>query len=172
MATGMELSIPDTLLLSPDLVDFMLGPVSIKIGSCSAARIPSVAQAFGCQVASDRRKVCVFVSESRCAAVLRDLRAGGAVAVVFSRPQTHRTLQLKAPIARIEPLLPGDQALIDLHGQRTTRELTSLGYPLHFAQGVMTMGDSQDAVRVCFEPAVAFDQTPGAGAGMQLEIKP
>ena len=172
MATGMDLSLPtDTLLLSPDLVDFMLGPVSIKIGSCSAG-VPSVAQGFGCQIAADRRKVCVFVSESRCAGVLRDLRAGAAVAVVFSRPQTHRTLQLKAPLARIEALMPGDQALIDIHGQRTTRELTSLGYPLQFAQGVMTLGDCQDAVRVCFEPALAFDQTPGAGAGMQLEIKP
>lgn len=159
------------LLLSPDLVTFMLGPVAIKVGSCSAEHVPSVAQGYGCRLSPETGEVCVFLSESRSAGVLRDLRDGGAFAAVFSRPATHRTVQLKSPVVRIEPPQPGDAALIQRHGQRTTGELVSLGYPQAFSRALMAPGIA-DAVCVCFVPVAAFDQTPGEDAGKALAGAP
>lgn len=156
-------------LVSLDLVDFLAGPVSIKVGSCSLGHLPSVAQAFACKVSQGRQEVIIFLSESRSATVLRDLRAGGAIAVTFSRPATHRTIQLKAKAARLEPLQPGDQELIDLHGRRTAAELVSLGYPPPFSEALMTLG-TRDAIRVCVTPELAFDQTPGVEAGRPMSI--
>ncbi|MDO8907982.1 MAG: hypothetical protein Q7W55_05710 [Pseudohongiella sp.] len=160
------------LLLTNDLVDFMLGPISMKAGSCSMARVPSISQAYGCRVSpaiheAGASEVCVFLSESRSAAVLRDLRDGGAFSVVFSRPATHQTVQLKAAAVRIEPLHDGDKTLIERYGQRAMGELISLGYPPSFSKAVMAP-DITDGVSVCFVPYAAFDQTPGAGAGQPL----
>lgn len=160
------------LLLTGDLIDFLLGPISMKAGSCSSALVPSISQAYGCRVAratgdNGTDEVCVFLSESRSAAVLRDLRAGGAFSVVFSRPTTHRTVQLKAMAVRIEPLQPGDKALIDRYCLRAAGELISLGYTPAYSKALMAP-DVDDAVCVYFAPNAAFDQTPGAAAGQPL----
>ncbi|MDO8272153.1 MAG: hypothetical protein Q7U82_09575 [Gammaproteobacteria bacterium] len=168
----MSSTIHGSLLLTSDLVDFLLGPNSIKAGSCSSALVPSISHAYGCKVSrasSEGRagEVCVFLSESRSAAVLRDLRDGGAFSVVFSRPTTHRTVQLKANAVRIEPLQSGDKALLDRYCLRTAGELISLGYTPAFSKALMAP-DITDAVCVCFVPTAAFDQTPGAGAGQPL----
>ncbi|MDP1933081.1 MAG: hypothetical protein Q8L60_16635 [Gammaproteobacteria bacterium] len=170
----MSSSVHGALLLTSDLVDFVLGPISMKAGSCSRDLVPSISQAYGCRVSRSSNgagvdEVCVFLSESRSANVLRDLRDGGAFSVVFSRPTTHRTVQLKAVAVRIEPLQPGDQALIDRYGLRASGELISLGYPPAFSQALMAPGIT-DAVCVCFVPNAAFDQTPGAGAGQPLGV--
>ncbi len=161
----------EALVLSQDLVDFMLGPISMKAGSCSKALVPSISQAYGCRVSRIGREtsVCVFLSESRSAAVLRDLREGGAFSVVFSRPTTHRTVQLKATSVRFEPLQSGDKALLDLYCQRAVSELISLGYTPAFSEALMEP-DITDAVCVCFVVSAAFDQTPGAGAGLALGV--
>lgn len=155
------------LLFHRELIDFLLGPIAIKVGSCSAARVPSVSQAYGCRISRDSGEVCVFLSESRSTNVLRDLRDGGAFSAVFSRPATHRTVQLKAHTVRIQPLEAGDQVLIERHGLRAAGELISLGYAPVFSQALMAP-DITDAVCVCFLPVAGFDQTPGTGAGQPL----
>lgn len=159
--------ISGALLFNQELTDFLLGPIAIKVGSCSVARVPSVSQAYGCRISPATGEVCVFLSESRSTKVLRDLRDGGAFSAVFSRPATHRTVQLKAPAVRIRPLEAGDQALIERHGLRAAGELISLGYAPAFSQALMAP-EITDAVCVCFLPVAGFDQTPGAGAGQPL----
>lgn len=163
----MSSTVTGALLFSRDLIDFLLGPIAIKAGSCSSARVPSVTQAYGCRISPTHDEICVYLSESRSFAVLRDLRDGGAFSAVFSRPATHRTVQLKAPTARIESLQEGDRTVIDRHGLRAAGELISLGYPTAFSRALMAPNIT-DAVRVCFVPMAAFDQTPGAGAGQPL----
>lgn len=173
----MSSTVHGALLLTSDLVDFMLGPISMKAGSCSRGLVPSISQAYGCRVSRSSSsvgvdEVCVFLSEARSAAVLRDLRDlrdGGAFSVVFSRPTTHRTVQLKAAAVRVEALQPGDQALIDRYGLRASGELIALGYSPAFSQALMAP-DISDGVCVCFVPSAAFDQTPGAGAGQPLGV--
>ncbi|WP_167507450.1 hypothetical protein [Marinobacter vulgaris] len=129
--------------------------------------MPSVSQAYGCRICRATGEVCVFLSESRSTSVLRDLRDGGAFSAVFSRPATHKTVQLKAPAVRIQPLEAGDQVLIERHGLRAAGELISLGYAPAFSQALMAP-DITDAVCVCFMPVVGFNQTPGVGAGQPL----
>lgn len=158
------------LLLTSNLIDFLLGPISMKAGSCSHALVPSISQAFGCRITRDGSgagQVCVFLSESRSATVLRDLRNGGAFSAVFSRPTTHRTVQLKASSVRIEALQPGDKELIDRYCQQAAGELVSLGYSPEFSKALMAP-EINDGVCVCFVPSAAFDQTPGVGAGQPL----
>lgn len=158
-------------LLDQARVVFLLGPVSISVASHDAAGVPSLARAFGCRVAEDRREVVVLVPTRTAEDLLRDLAARAPIAVVFSRPKTHETLQLKAPAARLEPLGPTDRQRIRGSGSALAAELIALGYSAAFSHALVAPS-REDAVAVSFSPTLLFDQTPGPRAGKRLEPRP
>jgi len=156
-----------TPLLDEAQAQFLARPVGITIGSCDAARVPSLARALGCRVAPDRRSVTVFVAEAHAEALLRDLRGGGAVAAVFSWPPTHETLQLKGTGAALVPLTPEDYAQMRGYRRGFADALRQLGYRDTLADGIVpTVEDA--AVGIVFTPVAAFNQTPGPSAGQPL----
>jgi hypothetical protein len=155
-------------LLDATFAEFIQQRVSINVASCSAARVPSLARAFGCRVSRNRSQVTVFLSVQRAEPLLKDLRAGSAVAVVFTRPTTHQTIQLKGRDAAIVPLADGDRALMRAYGAGFVEEIRAIGYRDPFASAMM-MAVAEEAVGVRFTPAAAFDQTPGPKAGQRLD---
>ncbi|RKT44920.1 hypothetical protein BDD21_2324 [Thiocapsa rosea] len=158
----------DCPLLDQARVEFLLGPVSICLASRDAAGVPSLARAFGCRVTADRLEVAVLVPTRTAEALLRDVTAGAPIAVVFSRPKTHETLQLKAPAARLEPLGPTDRQRMRASGSAFAAELIALGYSAVFSHALVAPSN-EDAVAVAFSPTLLFDQTPGPRAGRRLE---
>jgi hypothetical protein len=161
----------DAPLLDAARADFITHHVAMNVASCSAARVPSVVRAHGCRVSPDRRRVTVFVSVPRAAKVIEDLRAGGGIAVVFTLPHTHETLQLKAARADVVPLAPGDAACIRAYVESLVEELCRVGYKETLGRAVMSSAD-EESVGLSFEPAAAFVQTPGPKAGSRLERRP
>jgi hypothetical protein len=151
-------------------VAFMLGPVSVSVAGRDAANVPTLSRTVGCRVSADHRRVTVFVSASRSASLLDDLRSNGAVAAVFSRPSTHETIQLKGEDARVEPLAQGDTALLAAAVDVFAQELVSIGFPEHYARAVHG-GALEDYVAVSFTPAAAFVQTPGPAAGQRIDAR-
>ena len=155
-------------VLDADSAAFIVrASVTNAVAARDANRMPSVGKALGARVSADRRTVEVFIDAERMAAVVRDLRAGSPIAVVFSEPGSHRTIQLKAPGARVEPLAVGDEALVARHVQGIVAHLAPLGY----APAAMRMYfgyTPQHLVRIVFAPTDAFAQTPGPGAGARL----
>lgn len=160
----------DTALLDAARADFITHHVSILVGSCNARCEPAVVRAFGCRVAPDRRSVTVFLAVPHSTAVLADLRAGGGIAVVFSRPTTHETVQLKGMTARIEPLAEGDRELMRVYGRSFAEEIGTIGFEDPFRQAIMA-GIEGEVVAVTFVPSAAFEQTPGPAAGQPLAAR-
>ncbi|MDD5366892.1 MAG: hypothetical protein PHR30_16265 [Gallionellaceae bacterium] len=161
----------DPPLLDAMHAEFLGGPVAINVASRDEARVPSIARAYGCRVAADRREVVVFLSRRRSTALLRDLAAGAPVAVVFSRPKTHETIQLKGARVRIRPLAAGDRARMLACGAAFATEIIALGYTESFSRALMApAGD--DAMAIAFTPDAVFEQTPGPKAGQRLEPGP
>lgn len=158
----------DTVLLDATRADFLTHHVSILVGSCSADCVPSVARAYGCRVAPDRRAVTVFLSVAQSQQVLRDLRAGGGIAVVFSRPRTHETVQLKGERPLITPLADGDREAMRAYGRSFGEEVGAIGFGESFQHAIMS-GVEDEAVAVSFTPSAAFEQTPGPSAGRPLD---
>lgn len=159
----------DTVLLDATRADFLTHHVSILVGSCSADCVPSVARAYGCRVASDRRTVTVFLSVAQSQQVLRDLRAGSGIAVVFSLPRTHQTLQLKGARVHIAQLEDGDREAMRAYGRSFGEEVGAIGFGETFRQAIMS-GVEEEAVAVSFTPSAAFEQTPGPSAGQPLAL--
>jgi hypothetical protein len=156
-----------TPLLDEARATFITRRVAMNVASRSAACMPSLVRAYGCRVSADRRRVTVFVPVPRSTAVLEDLRAGGAIAVVFTLPRSHETLQLKGIKADIVPLQVGDSACVAAYVQSFIEEINGIGYSMEFARALAS-GADDELVGLAFEPTAAFVQTPGPNAGKPL----
>lgn len=157
----------DAFVLSVAHSDFIQHHISINVASCDANNRPSIARALGCRLSSDRRRVTVFVPRDHSQKLLRDVAASGAVAVVFSRPSTHETLQLKGNDATITSAEQSDSDLVAKFLQEFVEELSAIGYTKEFSAAVLYMA-KDESVAVTFSPSVAFVQTPGPSAGSRL----
>jgi hypothetical protein len=147
---------------------FMESGVSVHVASRDPANVPSVARAVGCRVAPDRGRVTIFVSAAQAPELIRDLRASGKAAAVFSQPSTHRTIQIKGDDASVGALIEGDLARIAAYADALVRDLQALGYSEAFGRALVEC-DPADLVAVAFTPKAAFRQTPGPNAGAPLE---
>ncbi|TFW34008.1 hypothetical protein [Massilia horti] len=156
-------------LFDAELAAFMQGGISLNIGSCGPDRRPSVARAFGCRIAADRRQVRMLVSSSHAAQVLAHVRATGVLAAVFSEPSTYRTVQLKGVDATVEPATPEDLAAVAACRAGFVAELEPLGYAPDMVRALLGCPDA-DIVAVRFTPSAAFSQTPGPDAGRALGV--
>lgn len=158
---------PDSTPLDAANAAFIGCGVMVSVASRDANLAPSVVRALGCRVAPDRRRVTVLLAGSQSAALLRDLRDTRAIAVVFSQPSTHRTIQLKGSDALVGAPEPGDAALIEANCTALVRDMVPAGYPESFVRTLLAF-EPHDLVAVTFAPSAAFAQTPGPHAGKRL----
>lgn len=89
--------------LGAEHATFIQGAVSVVVSARDGNLVPDVLRGCGCRVTRDRRHVTVLVEPARAGAVLDHIRANGMIAVVFSQPSTHRTIQLKGSAATVAP---------------------------------------------------------------------
>ena len=154
-------------VLDEDHAAFIQGGVSVVVATRNAALVPDAVRGCGCRVSRDRRSVTVLVESLRIGSVVADIEANGLIAVVFSQPSTHRTIQLKGTDARVARVSPRDRDLVAQHLTAWVDELTAIGYRPEFAHAVH--GGAPDAmIALVFTPTAAFQQTPGPGAGDRL----
>jgi len=158
---------PAAPLLDSEQAEFLGGGVSISAASCRTGTLPSLARATGCRLSADRRTATVLFAEPPSAGLLEDVRRSGMIAVVFSRPADHRTLQVKASDALIVPLEAGDAELAARYVDTFVAGLETLGYPAAPIRAFLASAP-EDLVAVRFTPSAGFSQTPGPEAGKAL----
>ncbi|GAA5175489.1 hypothetical protein GCM10025771_07760 [Niveibacterium umoris] len=154
-------------LMTPDVAAFIGGGLSITLASCDSRLVPSIAKGVGCRVAEDRSTLTVFVFAESAEATCRDVAANGRIAVTFSRPSTHETIQIKGNDARTVPLLPGDVACVRRNLDRFAEDITPLGWGPDFIDAVFWR-DPAELIAIRFTPDGVFGQTPGPRAGEAL----
>lgn len=158
---------PTPPILDADNAAFLESGLSISVASRDAGHTASVAKAVACRVSGDRRRITVFVPAAPAAQVLADIRACGAIAVCFSEPMTHRTLQLKGVDAREVPVAPEDAPLIRAQAGGVVAQLHALGYAATLGRAVFPP-TAEGVIAIAFAPTAGFAQTPGPQAGKRL----
>ena len=156
-------------LLDDDHAAFIQGSVSIVAASCDAGNVPSIGRISGCRVAANGRRVTIFLASGQAPRLLSDLRACGRIAVVFSRPSTNRSFQLKADDAVVRPLAADEHAVVDRYVEAFGIEIGALGHMEEAARTLMSTPDD-GMVAVDFTPNAAFEQTPGPNAGKPIAL--
>lgn len=155
------------LVLDSGVLEFLQHRLMVSVASRSPDHVPSVVRCVGFRLHERPQRLAVFVRTGDSARVLADIRATGLVAVVFSEPSTHRTLQLKGTDAASGPLEHGDWPTIGAHADAAVAELGPLGYAEAWVRTVFRSTPAQvQAIR--FTVSSAFAQTPGPRAGAPL----
>lgn len=156
------------IVLDDGVLEFLEHRLMVSAASRSLDRVPSVVRCLGFRV-FDRRpqRLAVFVRSRYSERVLADVRDTQLIAVVFSEPSTHRTLQVKGDDAVAGPLEEGDWPMIGAHVEAAVAELAPLGYSETWIRTVFEATPAQmQAIR--FTPTSAYAQTPGPRAGVLL----
>lgn len=153
--------------IDPAHAAFLQRGVGMSIAACNGDGIPTIVRGTGCRVSGDRRRVTVFVSATQAAPVIACIRANGNIAVVFSEPSTHRTVQLKGKDASIGELDDGDLQRIADYRNAFVAQLKPLGYDEALIRTLFAYR-STDIVTLSFTPTEGFSQTPGPHAGEPL----
>ena len=157
-------------LIDDELAAFLQSGISMHASAVGQGNVPQVTRAAGCRIAPDRRTVTVYLVESQGRELLEAVRANGAIAVAFTRPKTHRTVQLKGVDARVIPVRPEDAADVDRQVAVFDAELRAVGFPERFGW-TLAGGGPLGLAAVAFTPAQAFLQTPGPSAGTTLKCR-
>ena len=155
-------------LLDEGAAAFLHRPgISITAASPDGRNVSRIGRCLGCRVTADREKVTVFIPSAQYQGFFDALATSRAIAVVFSYPSTHQTLQLKGIDAAVAPLAPGDAEIVARHVDNFAEELGALGYPRDVVR-TSQWCEAAELRAVTFTPSAAFEQTPGPGAGAPL----
>jgi hypothetical protein len=149
---------------------FMQGAVSMTMGSCSRDNVPSIVRAYGCRLTDKRDRVTLALWQAQAEPILADIRSTGKVAIVFSLPENHQTMQLKGADATIGDADDELRARVERYRDAFVRQLVRLGYEEALMRAFMTC-PPDEIVTVSFTPAAAFTQTPGPNAGEPLKVR-
>lgn len=153
--------------LPADLLEMMARGVSVIVASRDQALRPSLMRAVGSHVAADGGSITVYLSRRQSRQLILDVAATGHVAVVFSQPATHKTVQVKATRAVLRNAEPADEAVLARYLASMEQEIARVGYGPPMTRAMLAHR-LEDVVAVTFEPELAFDQTPGPKAGAAL----
>lgn len=154
--------------LSADVLAMMVRGVSVNVASRDAALRPSLMRAVGSDVAPDGSRITVYLARSQSGQLLQDIASTGRLAVVFSQPSTHRSVQLKASAATLRPAVEADVPVLARYLASMESEVARVGFPPPLTRAMLAYR-LDDLVAVTFTPDEAFDQTPGPRAGKPLE---
>lgn len=154
--------------LGADVAAFLQSTVGIVLASRNETLLPSLARCLGCRVDLERGSVTVFLDASENRALLDDIRRHRVAAAVFSRPSSHRTVQLKGFDAHECALDEQDLRTVARYAQAFDAELDSIGFGGGYARALLAHRPGR-LTGVRFTVAEAFEQTPGPGAGERLK---
>lgn len=156
-------------LLSGEHIAMIGKGVSAIAGTCDAYLQPAVMRAVAGTVTPDGRTVTLYLMRQQSRQLLQDIASTGRLAVVFSEPSSHRTVQVKGAGVRTRPLDESDVPVLQRYLESMQRELGLIGFAPAFARAMLAHRP-RDVVAVSFEPEEAYDQTPGPRAGSALGL--
>ncbi|MFC5585322.1 hypothetical protein ACFPOD_09370 [Nitratireductor kimnyeongensis] len=153
-------------ILSAELSEFCESGVSVIIAVGGRGNVPLSGQGCACRVLEGGRMRILLLRRSN-QAILAAADQGAPVAVTFSQPHTHRSIQIKGVDVITGECSPSDRqaAVEQLAGLE--QELRDVDYARRFTEAYCAV-DVDDLVALDFYPVAAFVQTPGPGAGAEL----
>jgi hypothetical protein len=153
-------------VLSEEIADFIQSGVSIVVGVVGPDGRALGGRALAARVEQDARIRVIYPQEGN-AALTAAAASGGPVAVTFSAPLSHRTVQIKGFSSLHEVLEPEDEASVQRQGAAFAAILVAVGHPPVFVNAFSSYLAATMLV-FSFPAEEAFEQTPGPGAGRSL----
>lgn len=160
-------AVADDGVLTPELEAYLQSGISVIIGVAGPGMAPMATIGCGCRALPSGR-LRIFLMRAGNEAILDMIARGAGIAATFSKPITHRSIQVKGRLADIVEPTPDDRSLAVRQHDGLRRELVSINYPPAFAAAYCAVNEA-DLVAVDMTPDAAFVQTPGPNAGAELK---
>lgn len=154
-------------VLTAELAEFCQSGVSLVISSCDRGGRPVVGRGLACLI-DGSGELRVVLRRPSNGALLQALGEGGRLAITFTKPSTHRSIQLKSSGATIAPSEASDRRAAAAQAGGLRAELIDDGFTDSLATAYCAF-EPDELVAVRFIPEQAFVQTPGPGAGSPLQ---
>jgi hypothetical protein len=154
------------MLLPDEVLEFIQSGISIIAGVVGPDGRAQGGRVLAVRVDADGGIRLMYTIEGN-APITASAQEGGPIAATFSAPLSHRTIQLKAGSSRAELFDPDDRISVDRQMDAFAGILRAIGFPPPFVKAFCDNRSGQIGV-VSFLPEVAYDQTPGPGAGREL----
>lgn len=156
-------------VLTQELAEFCESGVSVVIAASTASTadgMPIAGRGKACRIMPGGT-MRIFLPEPVNTALLAAFSAGSPVAVTFSAPRNHRSIQVKGSAVRPVELDDGDLEEVARQVKDFENDLVFVNYPSRFS-AAYTAYRPEEIVAIEFSPRDAFVQTPGPGAGEVL----
>lgn len=158
---------PSPAILTPELVRFVTSHLSIHVAASSGGHATLV-RGLGCRAdPATAGGLRLLVARPQAEPVLHAIAADGRIAVVFSEPESHLTVQLKAHAAYVTQASDDDTALLPPYTDAMVARLASIGTPEPFVRALLAC-PADELIVICATPHEVFGQTPGPQAGQRL----
>lgn len=152
--------------LSDEVVSFIESGVSIVAAVVGPVGRAQTGRALAARVLPDATIRIIFADEGN-ESVAASAQTGGPIAVTFSAPMSHKTLQIKGYSSSFDEVDPADEVIVERQCDAFAGVLRATGHPPAFVQAFLDYRHSKQWV-VSFPAHEAYEQTPGPGAGRTL----
>jgi len=153
--------------LDETVLRFLDRSLSVNVATSDRDGRPLVARAVAARVAPDGERLTVLIDGRANAALVAAVAGTGRLAVVFTEPSTHRSIQIKDDAASVAAPTVEEAALPGPYIDGFIAELAGMGFTEAFVRAVMEF-DPADLVALHLDLAAVFDQTPGPKAGERI----
>ena len=151
--------------LSSEILEHLLGPVSIVVATRDARMRPAFTRVMGI-VANDDATMTLFAPVATCEPMLANLRDNGAIAVQIASWANFHSYQIKGAFLDAKPAGPEANAVMEATRSKVL-EVTGKIVGEKFAAGWGRFV-ATPALAVVFRIDEAFVQTPGPKAGTRV----
>ncbi len=151
--------------LAEDQADFIESGVSMLVGTRDAALRPSCTRALGARVHPERSSLTVYLPAWAAPRLVADLEQNGRIAIAFSRPISHQTIQVKGRAGSWRASGEADRAVQERYLAALLEQLHAVGLPRSLGRRLHWW----PSVAVDVEIEAIFLQTPGPDAGRRLD---
>jgi hypothetical protein len=155
---------PQSMLGPHEIAFLRTAGLSMIAASRGPDNIASVARSLGCRFSADASKMTLLFCPAEAEELLQQIARDRRIAVIFSLPSTHESLQLKATDALATEPLESDRDIVHAYRQAFVEEVEKLGFSRPAIETMLAC-DCEDLAAVTFTPSAAFSQTPGPNAG-------
>src|SRR5688572_32227927 len=119
-------------MIAADLVPFLESGVTVLIGTRDGSLVPDCGRGLGARVDASREQVTVFVSDPLAGRTLENIRDNARIAVCFTRPEDHYSIQLKGRVLQARAATPDEDVVIERYRTDLARTLAFIGLPTRF----------------------------------------
>jgi hypothetical protein len=151
--------------LTAELIDFLESGVSILVATRDALLRPQCLRGMGAKVGGPRGPLTLYMPELVAEKTLANVRDNGRIAITFSRPIDHRSVQVKGRCTGIRACDERDHIAQERYRAAFVEQLHAVGMPRAVSRRIRLT----PSVAAVVEIEELYEQTPGPRAGRPLE---